>query len=100
MSECNYVRSNLNSPSEDIWRDQPYGTVLSDIVDAVPSISGDRDFWVAPAGRPRVRIAGHKVAAVEGLTFSEAARRLGVAHLWSSEARVMQLPPCLSGFLG
>ena len=31
-------------------------------------------------GRPRVRIAGHKLADVQGLTASEAARRLGVSR--------------------
>jgi DNA invertase Pin-like site-specific DNA recombinase len=31
-------------------------------------------------GRPRVRIAGHTLATVEGLTVSEAAQRLGVSR--------------------
>jgi DNA invertase Pin-like site-specific DNA recombinase len=42
-------------------------------------------------GRPRVRIAGHKLAAVQGLTVSEAAQRLGVSRSTAHRMMVRSL---------
>lgn len=42
-------------------------------------------------GRPRVRIAGHTLAAVEGLTVSEAAQRLGVSRSTAHRMMVQSL---------
>jgi DNA invertase Pin-like site-specific DNA recombinase len=42
-------------------------------------------------GRPRVRIAGHTLAAAEGLTVSEAAQRLGVSRSTAHRMMVQSL---------
>ena len=42
-------------------------------------------------GRPRVRIAGHTLAAVEGLTVNEAAQRLGVSRSTAHRMMVQSL---------
>jgi DNA invertase Pin-like site-specific DNA recombinase len=44
-------------------------------------------------GRPRVRIAGHKLAAVEGLTVKEAAERLGVSRSTAHRMMIRSATP-------